>query len=57
MNMPKSLYDQLGGFSAVRKLVSDFGVSETGSFYFVMELLSGIDLESMGGRISMPWAV
>ncbi len=22
--MPKSLYDQLGGFSAVRKLVSDF---------------------------------
>ena len=25
----------------------DFGVSETGSFYFVMELLNGIDLESM----------
>ncbi len=28
----------------------DFGVSETGSFYFVMELLSGIDLESMVKR-------
>ena len=25
----------------------DFGVSETGSFYLVMELLSGIDLQSM----------
>ncbi|MCZ6752981.1 MAG: protein kinase [Acidobacteria bacterium] len=28
----------------------DFGVSETGSFYLVMELLSGIDLESMVNR-------
>jgi serine/threonine-protein kinase len=25
----------------------DFGVSETGSFYFVMELLSGMDLASL----------
>ena len=25
----------------------DFGVSETGAFYFVMELLNGIDLEAM----------
>ncbi len=28
----------------------DFGISDTGSFYFVMELLSGIDLESMVTR-------
>jgi len=28
----------------------DFGVSETGSFYFVMELLRGIDLASLGQR-------
>ena len=28
----------------------DFGVSETGSFYFVMELLTGINLESMVER-------
>jgi len=28
----------------------DFGVSETGSFYFVMELLNGINLESMVER-------
>ena len=28
----------------------DFGVSETGSFYFVMELLSGMDLSSMVQR-------
>ncbi len=28
----------------------DFGVSETGSFYFVMELLDGMDLESLVDR-------
>jgi DNA-binding NtrC family response regulator len=28
----------------------DFGVSETGSFYFVMELLSGLDLSSLVQR-------
>jgi serine/threonine-protein kinase len=28
----------------------DFGVSETGSFYFVMELLSGVDLASLVER-------
>ncbi len=33
----------------------DFGISETGSFYFVMELLNGIDLESMVNRFgSLP---
>ena len=28
----------------------DFGVSETGSFYFVMELLTGMDLASLVQR-------
>ena len=33
----------------------DFGVSETGSFYFVMELLSGMDLQSLVHRFgAMP---
>lgn len=34
----------------------DFGVSETGSFYLVMELLSGIDLESMVNRLFLETA-
>jgi serine/threonine-protein kinase len=28
----------------------DFGVNETGSFYYVMEFLSGLDLQQMGAR-------
>jgi DNA-binding NtrC family response regulator len=32
----------------------DFGVSESGQFYYVMELLDGIDLENLGKRFGPP---